>query len=113
MRELVDKVHQHVWEFSEQCGIEIKDPTKLRRHIQRQVSSAMQVISPAEVERLGYKKIATMIDAADRYNITLGEMLREMLIDGIDRSASVAHTLYQRKNGQKRRSRRSHLRLVE
>lgn len=113
MRELVDEVHRHVWEFAEQCGIEVKDPTALRRHIQRQISSAMTVISPAEAQRLGYKRLATLIDTADRYNITLGEMLHEMVEDGFNRSAAVAHTLYQRKNGQSRRSRRSHLRLVE
>lgn len=113
MRELVDQIHSYMWEFLEQHGIAVEDPSRLRRNIQRQVTSGLTVISPMAMDRMGYKRVARMIDTAGRYNVTLAELLNEALQDGEDRQASLAKSVYLRKEGNAAAKRRSHLRVIQ
>lgn len=81
MREMVDQIHEYMWAFCEKAQLDI-DPVMLKRSIGQQVSGALLVIYPESLKRIGHARLAVMIDVANRYDLTLAEVLNEALIAG-------------------------------
>lgn len=112
MREMVDAVHEHMLTFAQAHEIDI-DSSALRRTIQRQLSSALQVISEPELRRLGHHRLAFMIDTACRFDVSLGEVMHEAMLDGVQQVATLCRTLQSRREALTTTKHRPALRLVQ
>lgn len=112
MREMVDQIHEYMWSFCEKAQLDI-DPVMLKRSIGQQVSGALLVISPESLKRIGHARLAVMIDVANRYDLTLAEVLNEALIAGADNSASLCRDVKSRKESTQRIRARSRLTVVK
>ena len=112
MREMVDAVHEHMLTFAQAHEVDI-DSSALRRTIQRQLSSALQVISEPELRRLGHHRLAFMIDTACRFDVSLGEVIHESVMDGVQHAATLCRTLQSRRQTLTTAKARPTLRLVQ
>lgn len=101
MKELVDDIHAHWWAFCQKVELDV-DPVMLRRAIQQHVNAALQVVTLESLQRIGYARLAVMIDMASRYDLTLAELLNEALQQGADSTA----TLCREVKGRQERTRR-------
>lgn len=112
MREMVEQIHDYMWEFCKKANLDV-DPVMLKRSIGQQVSGALLVVAPESLNRIGHARLAVMIDVANRYEVTLAELLNESLQAGASNSASLARDILSRREGTKRTRARARLRVVK
>lgn len=112
MQEMVDQVHDYMWQFCQKAQLDI-DPVQLKRSIGRQLSGALLVVSPESLKRIGPTRLAVMIDVANRYEVTLAEVLNEAIQTGADNTATLCRDVRSRKEGTKRIKAKSRLRVVK
>lgn len=111
LRELVEKIHTHMLEFARGNNLDV-DSGALRDNIRRHLASTTTVVAPESLERVGYRRLAVMIDTAARYELTLGELMAESIDQGCNRSALIARDLRNRRREEEIASSRPKLRIV-
>ncbi len=112
MREMVDAIHEYMWQFCKKAQLDV-DPVMLKRSIGQQVSGALLVVAPESLKRIGHARLAVMIDVANRYEVTLAELLNESLQAGANNSASLCRDIRSRRSGTQRIKTKARLRLVK
>lgn len=111
LRELVEKIHAHMLEFAQGNNLEV-DSGALRDNVRRHIASTTTVVAPESLERIGYRRLAVMIDTAARYELTLGELMAESIDQGCNRSALIARDLRNRKREEELSRSKPKLRVV-
>lgn len=107
-----DKVIDYTVQFCNEAEVDV-DPVALKSGIKLHLNTARQYVTDDTLEAIGHKHIATMINTAARYKLTLGEVILECIKDGVQPVSVVCSSLHSRKSSVKKIHKPPHLRVIK